>query len=229
MKIVILGGTSDIGIELAVRFKADGHEVLSWARNDPWYAWDYDGWDVIIVTIGSMVPIARYFETNTAEWEQAFMNNLFYPLRLLKDIYELRKPNSTVIFFAGPNPNATMANYSAYTTSKTALIKMVECLELEEDAKFIILGPGTVKTKIQNQTIGAGKSAGENHKRVKEFMKSGKGTSHDELYAFVKHCISLPKEVVGGRNISIRDDWNSWKGTDWLKNCYNMYRLRRSE
>jgi NADP-dependent 3-hydroxy acid dehydrogenase YdfG len=152
------------------------------------------------------------------------MNNLFYGLRLLRDIYEWRRPNSTVVFFGGPNPNIATKNYSAYTTSKIALTKLVECLDEEEDTKFMILGPGKVKTKIQNQTLEAGYKAGENYQKVKEFMKSGKSTSHDEIYEFVKTCISLPKEVVGGRNISIRDDWKNLK-----KVGYNQFKLRRGE
>lgn len=230
MKIVILGGRSTIGSELSVRFVTDGHEVLTWSRNEPWANWEYKGWDVVIITIGSMIPIGRFFKTDKTEWEQAFINNLFYGLRLLRDIYQYKRPGASVVFFGGPNPNIATKNYSAYTASKVALTKLVECLDEEEDndseadCKFMILGPGKVKTKIQNQTIEAGHKAGENYQRVKEFMKSGKSTSHDEVYEFVKTCISYPKELIGGRNISIRDDWKNFR-----KVGYNKFKLRRSE
>ena len=234
MKIIIIGGKSDIGLNLSERFSGEGHEVLTWSRGEPWCAWEYVNWDLSIITLGSMVPIKKFFDhkdsqyTGYIEWEQAFMNNLFYPLRLLREIYHSRNKGSTVVFFGGPNPNMTTLNYSAYTVSKIALTKLVECLDLEEDTKFLILGPGKVKTKIQNQTLEARESAGENYQKVKDFMKSGKGTSHDEIYEFVKTCISLPKEIVGGRNLSIRDHVSSdWK--NFTRLGYNQFKLRRSE
>jgi hypothetical protein len=110
-------------------------------------------------------------------------------------------------------------------------MKMTELLDDENPEKFFILGPGMVRTKIQNQTLQAGAIA-ENYERVRKFMEDGdsahgQGTSHDRIYSCLKWCLEAPKDVVGGRNFYV-------PGNDWgkplegiLRANRNMFRLRR--
>ena len=209
-------------MELEKRFRGEGHEVKTWSRGQDWSL--NMNWDVFIIALGTMKPIGKFFEVNIFGYWNCVHSNIIVPLEILRKNYKNRNPDSTVVFFAGNNPNSVMPNYSAYTASKIMLTKMAECLDKEEDTKFVILGPGKVKTKIQNQTLKAREKAGENYEAVKEFMKHGKGISHDEVYEFVKTIISYPKDLVGGRNISIRDDWRNIKFTK-----YNQWKLRRDE
>lgn len=209
--VIILGGNSDIGKELASRFDRDDWEVFTWTRDSTEVP--QVPWDVVICCIGVLDPIDKFFDTNVDEWEENINSNALLPLRLLRSIWKNRRKDASVCFFSGAGTSRPAPTYSGYSSSKFLLFKMTELLDDEyPDAKFFILGPGMLKTKIQQQTLAA-KGRAWNYARVWEFMTNGDflhgpGTSHDKIYDCLRWCMSQKKEVIGGRNIYIPlDKW----------------------
>ncbi len=87
-----------------------------------------------------------------------------------------------------------------------------------------------MRTKIHDQTLKAESRAGANQRRVEEFLRSkDPGTSHDDIYACLRWCMSAGKGVVGGRNISlVHDAWKDGAALgQWLAGVSNRYKLRR--
>ena len=128
--------------------------------------------------------------------------------------------------------NPTFNNYSAYTVSKIGLIKFCELLSSEyEDVKIRIVGPGFVKTKTHCETLEAGEAAGNNLKRVRDFMNSeDQGTKFEEIYNCLKWFDQEEKDVVSGRNYSVvNDQWGNERLKTQLIADKNMYKLRRSK
>jgi len=114
-----------------------------------------------------------------------------------------------------------MAGYSPYNAGKMALLKVCEQLDFETpDAKFFALGPGYVPTKIHKATLDAGWK--------NERIERGGGTSFEKIYDCLKWCISQPKEVIGGRNICVSDNYGP-ELTAKLSLHPSMYKLRRME
>lgn len=156
--------------------------------------------------MGRLAPIGHFFDVSYGAWLANFDANLFTPLQYLRDIWPTHNPGASVCFFSGAGISNSAKTYSAYSSSKIALFKMAELLDDEcPDAKFFIIGPGMVRTKIQQQTLDAGHAAA-NYNRVKQFMETGDsfhgtGTSHQRIFDCLKWAMSLPKEVVGGRNL----------------------------
>ena len=230
MNVLILGGNSDIGKELAARFVRDGSPCASWTRDDTHLR---GHWDLAIFCIGVLTPIGDFFDTDAREWRENWLSNFLVPMELLRQIWPHRKPNSSVCFFSGAGTSNSARTYSAYSSSKIALFKMAELLDDEnEDCKFFILGPGMVRTKIQEQTLAAG-SRGANYERVKKFMVEsdylhGVGTSHDRIYDCLKWCVSLPKSTIGGRNIYVPDAFGDELAAK-LAADPRYYKLRRKE
>jgi len=139
--------------------------------------------------IGTLKPVGPFFEADSETWEYGFYSNVLLPLKILRELWPQRKATSSVCFFAGPNPNKAQPNYSAYSISKTALIKACEELDAENKTKFFIIGPGFISSRMTDGAEGY------------------QATPPQELYELLKWCLQQPKEIVGGRNIHIRDDW----------------------
>jgi len=224
----MLGSNSDIAKKLTARLHIDGWTVHGWTRGQPQVV---ARWDLCICALGTLNPIGKFFDTSLSEWTESIGSNVMLPLHLLRDIWEFKNDNASICFFSGAGVSRPAKTYSAYAASKCMLMKMTELLDDEYPEKFFILGPGMVKTKIQNQTLEAGDKA-DNYQRVKQFMEAddaahGKGTSHDRIYQCLKWCISQSKEVIGGRNFYV-------PGMDWgpavegqLKANRDMFKLRR--
>ena len=126
-----------------------------------------------------------------------------------------------------------MDGYSAYNTSKIALLKFVEQADHEtKDAKFFALGPGTIVTKIHKATLDAKWPNPKLERAMLDTTVSGpvlKAMKIQKVYDCLKWCISQTKEVVGGRNICVSDRWER-EGTfkDRLRDP-DMFKLRRYE
>jgi len=190
-------------------------------------------WDLLIFAPGSQVPVGSFDKVDFNEWASSIHLNFLNQMRMLHKLLPFRDPlckEKTVLFFAGGGTNNAVVNYSAYTVSKIALIKMCELLDAEiPDVKFSIIGPGWVKTKIHEATLEAGeKWAGDNFEKTKLKLNSNECVPVQQVIASFEWVISQPKTIVSGRNFStVFDQWGSEELVRLLANNKNMYKLRR--
>lgn len=228
--VLILGDRSDIGKEVASMFRRDKWRVLGWNRDSKEIS--QEPWDAVVCCIGTLEPIGQFFDTDHASWEKAIDSNALLPLRLLRAIWGNRRKNASVCFFSGSGTSRPAPTYSAYSASKFLLFKMTELLDDEyQDVKVFILGPGMLKTKIQQQTLAA-RDRAWNYERVWKFMTEGDelhgpGTPMDKIYQCLRWCMDQPKDVIGGRNIYVPiDKWGDAMALH-LKSNPHFFKLRR--
>ena len=122
-------------------------------------------WDILVVCAGLLDPIGAFASVDFDEWDASISVNFINTVRVVHEMLPARRRGGDlgpcVLFFAGGGTNGATVNYSAYTISKIALIKMCELLDAEiEDTRFTIVGPGWVKTKIHEATLKAGGKGG---------------------------------------------------------------------
>jgi len=167
-------------------------------------------WNELIVCPGTLEPIGRFLECDFNEWERSINANLLGPLHAIHGLLKMAGGNASVILFAGGGTNGTADDFSAYTMSKIALIKMTELLDSEiPEVKFSIIGPGWIRTKIHEETLGSKERCISAYTETIRRLKKNEFGSMDELMECMEWTIKQPKAVVGGRNISSQFD--CWK------------------
>lgn len=190
-------------------------------------------WDVLVLCPGTQDPVGSFDSVDFDEWAISVRINFVNQLRIVRELLPKRNRKNElgpcVLFFAGGGTNNATVNYSAYTISKVALIKMCELLDAEiQDTRFTIVGPGWVKTKIHESTMKAGAKAGDNLKRTIDKFTRGEFTPMQDVLDCCDWLIQSPRELISGRNFSVVFD--AW-GTDELSNKLveepDMYKLRR--
>ncbi|MCE5207313.1 MAG: SDR family oxidoreductase [Chloroflexi bacterium] len=190
-------------------------------------------WDFIVLCSGTQEPIGSFETIDFDEWKNSICVNFTNQLRFVHELLPNRNVNNKlgpcVIFFAGGGTNNATVNYSAYTVSKIALIKMCELLDAEiPDTRFTILGPGWVKTKIHESTMKAGVNAGDNLKRTMDKYSRNEFTPMQDVLDCCDWLIQSPREIIGGRNFSVAfDGWGTDALRDKLISEPGMYKLRR--
>ena len=191
-------------------------------------------WDVLVMAPGLQEPIGLFEECNFDDWTTSINVNFVNQLRFLHNLLPKRSKSNvsgpTVLFFAGGGVNNAPKYYSAYTVSKIALIKIVELLAAEiTDVKFIIVGPGWVKTKIHSSVLAAKKRGGESYDKTKQRFKLDQFIPMDKVVECCNVLIEGPREVLTGRNYSVEADvwWNS-SFIEELKSSPDALKLRRS-
>lgn len=201
--VVIIGLSSDIGRELAVRYAAGSWTVWGTYRNRAGLdklppeikmascdltshdsiaaaadAFNRENlhWDALVIAAGTEDPIGLFWDCEDDAWDRGIAVNALAPLRLVRRLYPMRNKSGSpgVAFFSGAGTNNAAPAYSAYCGSKILLIKMCELLDAESpDTNFFIIGPGIVRTKIHEQTLRKPERSGQNYRKVVEFLESG--------------------------------------------------------
>lgn len=190
-------------------------------------------WDILVMCPGTQDPVGSFIECNFDEWEESVRVNFTSQMRIIHQLLPSRRVNSAlepcVLLFAGGGANSAPVNYSAYIISKIALIKMCELLDAEiPDTRFVIIGPGWVKTKIHDATLSAGARAGANYQRTIQKLSSDECTPMDEVLDCCDWVVDAPRKLVSGRNFSVAfDKWGTEELAKMLVEYPDMYKLRR--
>lgn len=190
-------------------------------------------WDVLVMCPGTQDPVGAFIDCDFDEWEESIKVNFTSQMRIIHELLPSRRVKSTlgpcVLLFAGGGTNNAPVNYSAYTISKIALIKMCELLDAEiSDTRFVILGPGWVKTKIHEATLKAGARAGTSYQRTVKKQDSDEWTLMDQVLDCCDWAVNTPRELISGRNFSVVfDRWGTGDLAKMLTENHNMYKLRR--
>ncbi len=258
-KAIIISASSDIGEAMARRWKTNGWEVAGTFRTSSRQVNDLTEqsiklvacdladkgsvqkaceelkkimpkWDVLVLCPGTQEPVGLFAESDFDAWENSVRINLTAQLRVVHELLPGRNQNACVLFFAGGGTNSAPTNYSAYTLSKIGLIKMTELLDAEvSDARFVIVGPGWVKTKIHEATLKAKEKAGSNYQRTKDKLVGDECTPLEQVLDCCDWIIDAPRGVVSGRNFSVVfDSWGDERLVIKLKQEKDMYKLRRA-
>ncbi len=188
-------------------------------------------WKTLTLATGNQEPVGKFLDSNFNDWSKSINVNFINQLRFVYGLLGNKSLNrSSVLFFAGGGTNNATVDYSAYTISKIALIKMVELLDAEIlDTSFSILGPGWVKTKIHNATLKASSKAGANYEKTIKMLESNNSACYpmDKVIDCCDWLLSSPRELVSGRNFSaVHDPWDSTK-IELILEDSNIFKLRR--
>lgn len=181
MKHVIITGTSrGIGLELALLFAAAGHRVLSLSRTvsprllsnpsitcleidlgmesdmekvSSFLSSDWKKADVLIHNAG-VIALKPFSETSPGDFERIYRVNVFGVARLTQVVLPFMEKGSHVIGISsmgGIQGSMKFAGLSAYSSSKGALITLLELLAEEYKEKgisFNTLALGAVQTEM---------------------------------------------------------------------------------
>ncbi|MBX7136862.1 MAG: SDR family oxidoreductase [Oligoflexia bacterium] len=191
----------------------------------------YD-WDMLVLCPGNQEPVGAFDKVSFDEWDTSIQVNFTNQMRIVHELLPLRRNSDLgpcVLFFAGGGTNNAPQNYSGYIISKIALVKMTEILDAEiPDTRFVILGPGWVKTKIHDATLKAPQMAGSNYQRTVEKLASSDCTPMEDVLECCDWIAQAPREVIGGRNFSVVfDAWGDSRLDQKLRCDHDMYKLRR--
>ena len=192
-------------------------------------------WDALILCPATLEPVGDFEQTDFDSWSRSVHRNFIEQMRSLHMLLPSRSRAAglgpCVITWAGGGTNTAPRSYSAYTVSKLAQIKMMELLDAElPDVRFVIVGPGWVRTKIHDETLRAGHQAGANYDATKKKMDSDEGwTDISEVIACCEWILGSDRAVVGGRNFSVaHDEWGDSSLEAALRDRPEMYKLRRA-
>src|SRR5262249_53371546 len=172
--------------------------------------------DVLINCAGTLGEIGPVGETNSEAWWRTLEVNLFGTYLVIKHCLPLlqRGHRPRIINFPGGGAFSPFPNYSAYACSKTAVIRLTECLAVELRDKGIAvnaIAPGIIATELHRATLEAGEErAGRLQYRRAAALYDDGGRSIENLTRCVRVMLSPAMDDLTGKTISSNfDPWQT--------------------
>jgi len=187
--------------------------------------------DGVIHAAGVYGPIGPITDVEPAAWWDALRINLFGTFLVARAAAKRMRPYGVgrMVLFAGGGASTPFPNYTAYASSKVAVVRFAETIaeELAPTIEVNAVGPGFVATRLHEQTLAAGDVAGVFLEKTKALLESGgvSATVGAEAAAFL---VSDAAKGINGRFVAAQyDDYRAWlEHLEELKGS-ELFTLRR--
>lgn len=184
--IIITGTSRGIGFEMVKLFSGMGHNVLALSRNSnpidiqelkgvTSFSFDLskeddfekvnhfvsENWshvDVLINNAGALVN-KPFSETSMKDFERVYATNVFGVAKMIQTVIPFMKPKAhivTISSMGGVQGSMKFAGLSAYSSSKGAVITLIELLAEEykdSGISFNVLALGAVQTEMLQEAF----------------------------------------------------------------------------
>lgn len=172
--------------------------------------------DIVINCAGILDPVGIFLENDLEKWKKTIEVNLmgtvytcYYSLPLL-----LKSRRGKVINFSGGGSAYPRPYHSAYSTSKTAVVRFSEDLAMEYPAIDVnAIAPGAHKTNMWKS---------ETYDREPE-----KWGDMERLKEFIDFLVSEKSDGITGKFIHYKDEWEKFDSKILSKNIYTLRRVEK--
>jgi len=175
--------------------------------------------DGLVNCAGVYGPIGRVNEINPLEFTKAININLLGTFYMCHFFIPLLKKarRGKIVNYSGGGAASPFPNYSAYAVSKVGIVRLTENLALEfinDNIDINAVAPGFVVTRLHDETIKAGKKAGEDFlKKTKVQIDKG-GVPRDLAARLTIFLLSSDSDGITGKFISA--PWDPWEDSNFL-------------
>ena len=190
--------------------------------------------DVLINNAAIQGAIGPLWENDLDSWKNVINVNLIGPMALCRAFVPWMEANAggSIINLSGGGATGPRPNFSAYASSKAALVRFSETLAEEVKTKSIsvnCVAPGTMKTSMMNEIIekGSEKSGEKEFSNAEKVILEG-GVSMDQVADLIVFLASKSNRGITGKLISaVWDNWKEWPNHLDELNKSDVYSLRR--
>jgi NAD(P)-dependent dehydrogenase (short-subunit alcohol dehydrogenase family) len=189
--------------------------------------------DILVNAAGIYGPIGPLVENDLDLWRQTIEINVMGTVYCLNEVlpHMIARRSGVVINLSGGGAVNALPRFSAYATSKAAVVRLTETIA-EEVREYNIrvnaVAPGAVNTRLLDQVLEAGERAGKDfYARALQQKETG-GTPPGKCAELAVFLASPAAEGLTGRLISaVWDDWASLSERKEELAKSAMYTLRR--
>ncbi|HEX4747934.1 MAG TPA: SDR family oxidoreductase [Bryobacteraceae bacterium] len=188
--------------------------------------------DILICAAGVTGPLTQFVQTTAKAWTDALQINLMgavYSCRaVLPQMIERR--SGKIVVLTCEADDLPKLNFSAYSTSKTALVRFVESLSAEvmdHNVQINCFDPGPAYTSLTDEII---RAESRLEPRVVAEAKEARRTGGVSPELQVEHVTFLASEQsnhISGKLIHVTDDCKKLKQATLRPDAYTLRRQHR--
>lgn len=166
--------------------------------------------DILVNNAGAVKPLAPFAESDIIEWWHGMEVNLLGPVICTRHVLPgmISRRRGRIINVSSGGAAVAMTHFSSYVCSKTALVRLTECLALETKSHGIAvfaIAPGTVRTAMSEYSL----NSAEGQKWLpwfKRLFDEGFIVPPERPATLVLELASGRADALSGRFISVYDN-----------------------
>jgi NAD(P)-dependent dehydrogenase (short-subunit alcohol dehydrogenase family) len=190
--------------------------------------------DLLVNNAAIHGPIGPLVTNNLLAWNEAIQVNLLSPVALCHGLSSLiaNSGGGSIINLSGGGATGPRANFTAYASSKSALVRFSETLAQEllpQNIRVNCIAPGAMKTALLEEVVASGvNSSGKREFEIAEKVVAEGGASMDKVADLALFLASSASIGITGKLISaVWDNWSEWPSHLEELSKSDAYTLRR--
>lgn len=186
--------------------------------------------DVLICAAGVHGPLKSFLEASLAAWNHTLAVNLMGVVHACRAVlpHMTKRRAGKIIVLTCESDRPPHTNFSAYTVSKTALVRLVESIAVEvadDNVQINCLDPGRAYTTLTDEIIEAEAILEPSVvAEAREVRRTGGASAELQL----QHAMFLASEQsnhITGKLIHITDDWQKLRNATLRPDALTLRRV----
>ena len=189
--------------------------------------------DILVNNAGVQFPIGLISENDPEQWLKTININLGGTFLCSKAVlpFMMEHRQGKIINLSGGGAASARPYFSAYATSKAAVVRFTETLagEVKElNIQVNAISPGAVNTRLLDEVLDAGETAGAKASaQAKQQLETG-GTPPEKAAVLAVFLASDESNELTGKLISaVWDDWKGMSQQAQKITSTDLYTMRR--
>lgn len=188
--------------------------------------------DVLICAAGVAGPLQPFLESSLDAWTETMDINLLGVVHCCRAVLPsmVARRSGKILVLACEADSAPKLNFSAYDTSKTAVVRFVEALSAEvadHNIQVNCLDPGPAYTSLIDEIIEAeARLEPSVVSHAKEVRRTG-GVSPDRQMSYSSFLVSENSNHITGKLIHITDDLKKLQNAALRPDLFALRRLEK--
>jgi len=216
----------------ALRLRADVRDFEQLTAATDRIRVHFGGVNVLICAAAIQGPIGPLVETNVKAWGETIETNLMGVMHACRAVLPgmIERRAGKIIVLSGGGASTARPNFSAYSSSKAALARMVETMAEEvrdHNVQVNCMNPGGTYTSMTDEILRAGERAGwKENENAMEVRTTG-GIAPDKQIQLALFLASEQSNHISGKLIHVNDDWRRLKAENIHAEIYTLRRVQR--
>ena len=215
---------------VSIRLRADVTDSENVAAAVERFRVHYGTPDVVICAAALQGPIGPFLQSTPKQWAETVNTNLFGVTNICRVVlpYMVERRSGKIIVLAGRGATHARPNFSAYSASKAAVVRLVETLAdelLDHNVQINCIAPGGTYTAMTDEVLRAGDEAGWREVEEAENLRQTGGISPDKQIQLALFLASEQSNHITGKLIHVNDDWKKLKTASMAPDAYTLRRV----
>ena len=193
----------------------------------------FGGVHLLICSAGIQGPIGPFLESSTADWADTLQTNLIGVMHCCSAVLPemVARRSGKVIVLSGGGATKPRPGFSAYASSKAALVRFIETVAEElrdSNVQLNCLSPGATYTHMTDEILRAREKAGDKDYQGAMQVRVTGGTTPDKQTSLALFLASQQSNHISGKLIHVEDSWQKLKQTSVHPEMFTLRRVHKA-